>query len=76
MHEWAQSVVSEGRAMCWAITVFDTDCSGEYLSIRGCTINGLIHLVVDMNARAMVPRGAAVVGAMRWTQGKGSMLSV
>ena len=33
------------------------------------------HLVIDMNASAMLPRGAVVVGAMGWTQEWGSMLS-
>ena len=34
------------------------------------------HVVVDMNAYAMLYRGAAVVGAMGWIQGLGSMLRV
>ena len=28
------------------------------------------HLVVDMNDSVMLPRGAAVVGAMGWTKGR------
>ena len=62
----------EGRVMCWAITAFGTDCSGG----NACPCVGALstvkcwnHLVVDMNASAMLPRGAAVVGAMVWTQG-------
>ena len=31
------------------------------------------HLVVDMNASAMLPRGAAVVGALLWTKELSSM---
>ena len=42
--------------MCWAITVFGTDCSNECWN----------HLVVHMNASAMLPRGAAVIGARVW----------
>ena len=33
------------------------------------TVKCCIHLVVDMNASAMLPCGADVVGAMVWTQG-------
>ena len=58
----------EGRVMCWAITAFGTDCSGGMLDALS-TVKSWYHLVVDMNASAMLPRGAAVVGAMGWTQG-------
>ena len=65
------SVVSkpEGRVMCWAITAFGTDCSGRMLGALSM-VKCWNHLVVDMNASAMLlPRGAAAVGAMVWTQG-------
>ena len=58
----------EGRVMCWAITVFGTDCSGGMLGALS-TVKCWNHLLVDMNASAMLTRGAAVVGAMGWTQG-------
>ena len=37
------------------------------------TVKSWNHLVVGMNASAMLPRGVAVVGAMGWTQALGSM---
>ena len=40
---------------------------GALTTVKCCN-----HLVLDMNASAMIPRGAAVVGAMGWTQGLGS----
>ena len=68
------SIVSEpeGRVMRWAITVFGTDCSGGMcFSCMGTlsTVKCWNHLVVDMNASAMLLRGAAVVGAVGCTQG-------
>ena len=56
-------VQTRGKVMCWAITAFGTDCSGVTLGALS-TVNRWYHLVVDMNASAMLPRGAAVVGAI------------
>ena len=57
-----------GRVMCWARTVFGIECSGGMLGALS-SLKCWNHLVVDMNSSAMLPRGAAVVGAMAWTQG-------
>ena len=39
------------------------------------TVKCWCHLVVHMNASAMPPRGAVVVGSMVWTQEWGSLPS-
>ena len=39
------------------------------------TVKCWYHLVVDMNASVMLPRGAAVVCVMGWTQEWGSLPS-
>ena len=55
----------------FGITPLGTDCSRNVYPCVGAlsTVNRWNHLVVDMNASAMLSRGAAVVGAMGWTQG-------
>ena len=66
---YKRQVKTRGKGdVYWSMTEFGTDCSGE------CWVQCWNHLVVDMNASAMLPRGAAVVGAMVWTKEWGSFL--